>query len=242
MEAEPVSVLVTATGLAIARRLSPVSLALYAGECVGLIGPNGSGKTSLLHALAAIPPATGSLSVGGQDPRMLHPNQRQRLLGFLPAVRDVVWPLKARHLLELALPPGGDWGPIAERFELTGLLDRRMDQLSTGERSRVMLVRTLAADPELLLLDEPLANLDPYWQLALLRELRTSAQRGKAIIVAIHDLHHALEWSERLLVMNERAVVGDCTPAEAIESGLIERVFRVDVDQAIRSADPQSSP
>ena len=236
------SALVRATSLSIASRLEPVSLELLAGECVGLIGPNGSGKTSLLHALAAIPPATGSIVIGGLDPRILHPNERQRTLGFLPAGRDVVWPLQARDLLDLALPPGAEWRPLADRFELGGLLERRMDQLSTGERSRVMLVRALAPDPQLLLLDEPLANLDPYWQQELLSALRAISERGKAIVVAIHDLHHALEWSERLLVMDQRALVGDCRPDEAIGSGLIERVFRVRMDRDVRRAGRQSWP
>ena len=108
------SPLVTAQDLGIAGRLETSSLELRAGELVGLIGPNGSGKTSLLHALAGIPPSTGNVRIAGQVAKGMHPDRRQQLFTFLPASRDVVWPLKARDLISLALPRGSDWSNVAE--------------------------------------------------------------------------------------------------------------------------------
>ena len=222
------SALVIARHLVIAGRLQPTSLEIQAGQLVGLIGPNGSGKTSLLHALAGIPPSLGAVTIDGADPRGLHPDKRQRLFTFLPASRDVAWPLTARAFIDLALPPGADWRALGDRFELTPLLDRRMDQLSTGERTRVMIARALAPDPLLLLLDEPIANLDPYWQLAILKDLRERAgARGIAVVAAIHDLRAALDWSDRLLLMHERRCVEDSSPASMLASGQIEQIFRI---------------
>ncbi|HEX6218850.1 MAG TPA: ABC transporter ATP-binding protein [Sphingomicrobium sp.] len=226
------SQILSAKDLAIARRLEPTSLTVERGQLVGLIGPNGSGKTSLLHALAGIPPATGDVVITGRQPGKLPPAARQRLFTFLPASRDVTWPLAARHFIELALPAGSDWSGLADRFELEPLLDRRMDRLSTGERTRVMIARALAPDPLVLLLDEPLANLDPYWQVVLLDELRDRATRaGRSAIVAIHDLRAALNWSDRVLLMNERRLWADGAPAHLRASGQLQAVFRVGPEQ-----------
>ena len=241
------SALVTAWDLAITGRLAPTSLEIQAGQLVGLIGPNGSGKTSLLHALAGIPPALGVVTIAGIDPRGLHPDRRQRLFTFLSASRDIAWPLTARDFIDLALPPATDWADLAERFELGPLLDRRMDQLSTGERTRVMIARALAPDPHLLLLDEPIANLDPYWQLAILQELKDRAGAGgRTVIAAIHDLPAAIAWSGRLLLMDERRCVADSPPVEMLDSGQIERIFRISVKNSelklIGLEGPRSSP
>ena len=240
------SALLVAQDLAIAGRLEPTSLEIGPGELVALIGPNGSGKTSLLHALAGIPPAVGSVMINGVNTRGLHPDKKQRLFTFLPASRDVAWPLTAQAFIELALPCRAGWERVAGRFELESLLGRRMDQLSTGERTRVMIARALAPDPQFLLLDEPIANLDPYWQLVILEELENrTRQIGKAVIAAIHDLRAALDWSDRLLLMDERRCVADADAASLLASGQIEEVFRValNAERNVRLlGDPQSSP
>lgn len=239
------SVLVEARHLSIEGRLERTSLVLKAGDFVALIGPNGSGKTSLLHALALIPPAHGEVLIARQDPRGMHPHARQRLFSFLPASRDMIWPLKARDVIDLGLPPGSDWSAAAERFDLGSLLDRRLDRLSTGERSRVMMVRALAPDPQVLLLDEPIANLDPYWQLVALDELRRlAADEGKAVLFAVHDLRAALERCSRLIVMDQGSLVADTTTDQFRDSGLMEKVFSVQLDEGRLKlpAGQQSSP
>jgi iron complex transport system ATP-binding protein len=237
--------LIEARDLAIEGRLKLTALGLKAGDLVGLVGPNGSGKTSLLHALALIPPATGEVRIAGQDPRGMHPHARQRLFSFLPASRDVIWPLKARDVIDLGLPPGSDWSGTAERFELDALLDRRMDRLSTGERSRVMMVRGIAPNPRVLLMDEPIANLDPYWQLVALDELRRlAAEQRKAVLFAIHDIRAALERCDRLLVMDGGRLVADTTATQFRTSDLMEEVFAVQLakGQLKLPADRRSSP
>jgi len=241
------SSLVSARDLAIAGRLEPTSVEIEAGQLVGLIGPNGSGKTSLLHALAGIPPSLGSVTIAGSSPRALHPDMRQRLFTFLPASRDVAWPLAARDFIDLALPPDTDWTVLEERLELAPLLDRRMDQLSTGERTRVMVARALAPDPLVLLLDEPIANLDPYWQLAILKVLRDRASSGgRTVIAAIHDLRAAIGWSDRLILMSERRCVADAPPLAMLDSGRIEKMFRIALNGSemtvIAPEDPRSWP
>lgn len=190
--------MLAASGLSLPGRLHDASLEVAAGELVCLVGPNGSGKTSLLHALAGIGGVTGSVSLGGVDPRTLGPAERPRAFTYLPASRDLPWPLRARDLIAL----GG--GGSVEGLELDAVLDRRVDTLSTGERGRVLIARALAPRPQLLLLDEPTANLDPLWQIRLMQLLRAELAGGdRCAVVAIHDLDAAQRYADRILVMDK---------------------------------------
>ena len=225
------SMLVEAVGLAIPGRLEDTSLSLRSGEVACLIGPNGSGKTSLLHALAGIAPARGSVLIAGEDPARLHPDRRQRLLSFLPASRDVKWPVIGRDLIGLGLPAALDRslvdGLVAE-LDLAHLLDRRVDRLSTGERSRILIARALAAAPRLLLLDEPTANLDPLWQLRLMDYLRKTARREQgSVLLAVHDLETARHFADRLIVMDRGRLAADGDPQRLLSGPLMRDVFGI---------------
>lgn len=211
--------LLTASGLSLPGRLHDVSIDIAAGELVCLVGPNASGKTSLLHALAGVGPWSGRVEIGGVEPRRLGPAERPSWLTFLPASRDVPWPLVARDLIALG---GGD-GDISE-LELDTLLDRRMDSLSTGERSRVLIARALAPRPKLLLLDEPTANLDPLWQIRLMELVRAEVRDGeRAALVAIHDLDAALRHADRIVVMNRGRIA-----AEGLDGPHVADIFGIE--------------
>lgn len=211
--------LLQAHGLSLADRLLDTSLTVAPGELVCLVGPNGSGKTSLLHALAGIGSPGGELLVNGVDPRRLAPAQRPHVLTFLPAARDLAWPLLARDLIAL-----GGGGTPPEVLALAPLLDRRIDTLSTGERSRVMIARALAPKPKLLLLDEPTANLDPLWQIRLMELIRSELDQGdRAALVAIHDLDAAARYADRIIVMNHGRIA-----AEGLDGGHIAEIFGIE--------------
>ena len=222
--------LLIAENLSIPGRLQPASLRLEAGTLACLIGPNGSGKTSLLHALAGIGNPQGRVRIEGIDPRTLGPAQRQRLLSYLPASRDIHWPLKARDLI--ALGDAGDDAslePLLSLLELAELAARRIDRLSTGERSRVLIARALVAEPRLLLLDEPVANLDPRWQLKMMDLIQGLTRRnGQAALVAMHDLDLAHLYADRLIVMNEGAIAAEGDPQELFARSVIAEVFGVE--------------
>jgi len=223
-----------ASGLALPGRLYDASLHIAANELVCLVGPNGSGKTSLLHALAGIGRPTGTIELEGVDPRVLGPSQRPHYLTYLPATRDVPWPLLARDLIAL----GGGNATFPE-MELEALLDRRMDRLSTGERSRVLIARALAPRPKLLLLDEPTANLDPLWQIRLMELVRREVAAGdRAALIAIHDLDAALRYADRILVMSEGRIA-----AEGLEGPHVAAIFGVErADGDWRPVNPQADP
>lgn len=223
------SALLTASGLAIKGRLAETSLAIDRGQLVCLIGPNGSGKTSLLHALAGIGRAQGQVRIDGADPTILGPERRQRLFTYLPASRDLKWPLSASDLIALGLPAGLDSTQLIRRLELEPMLERRVDQLSTGERSRILIARSLAADPKLLLLDEPTANLDPLWQLKLMEYLRELAHaQDKTILVAMHDLEIARANADRLIIMQDGRIAADGQPQELLEGPHMPAIFGID--------------
>jgi iron complex transport system ATP-binding protein len=225
-----------AESLSLPGRLHDSSLHIRAGELVCLIGPNGSGKTSLLHALAGIGAAAGRVDMEGTDPRTLPPSLRPAHLTYLPASRDVPWPLPARDLIAL----GGGHAAFPA-LELDPLLDRRIDTLSTGERSRVLIARALAPRPKLLLLDEPTANLDPLWQIRLMELVRDEVTYGgRAALIALHDLDAAELYADRVLIMD-----GGRIAAEGLEK--VPEIFGVERrdgrwTEVRRPADPRSSP
>ena len=227
--------MIRAEGLALPGRLAPLTLDLAANALVCLVGPNGSGKTSLLHALAGIGRPEGRVSIDGVYPASAAPEHRARLLSFLPATRDIAWPLAARDVIALSGASEEEVDSAIAALELDAFARRRMDRLSTGERSRVLIARALAPSPRLLLLDEPTANLDPLWRLRLMDMLR-----GRTAVVAMHDLDSAAEHADRLIVIDGGRIAADGPAHEVMAGPVIAAVFGI--EKAKGKWRPLSSP
>lgn len=242
--------LLEAEGVALPGRLAPTSLVARAGEIICLVGPNGSGKTSLLHAIAGIGNASGCVRIDGNDRRQLSVEARKSFISYLPASRDVRWPVTAADLVALGLPVSANRDatiPLLARMGLKEFADRPVDRLSTGERSRVLIARALVAKPKLLLLDEPVANLDPLWQLLLMDQLRAEVAAGDCLaLVAIHDLDLARRYADRLIVMQGGRIAADGGPA-LLDGPLIPQIFGIERKESEwrpvrRLEDRRSSP
>jgi iron complex transport system ATP-binding protein len=239
--------LLSARGIAIEGRLAPTDLDVGFGELIGLVGPNGGGKTSLLRGLAGIEGRADGIRIAGEELEAAIPPRRPKLLGFLPASRDIAWPISALDVIALGGSPDQERvAQLVERLELAAFASRPVISLSTGQRARVLLARSLASRPKLLVLDEPLSNLDPYWVLSILNLLRETVAAGSgSAIVSLHDLGVA-ERFDRLFLVNGGRLLCSGTPSEILMSGELAAAFRIERNGAgwriRRPEDPQSSP
>lgn len=216
-----------AKGLARPPMLTPTDLALRAGEVTGLIGPNGAGKTTLLRALARLSRGPGVVTLADK-PLLPHPKR----LAWLPADRDVAWQMRAADLVQLGLGPGAAPDPqaVMAALDMTDagtFADRRVDTLSTGERARVLLARALVARPAWLLLDEPVANLDPGHRLDLMALLAREAARSAGLVVALHDLDLARRFCQRLVLIDHGRIVADGPPDAVLTVAHLAAVFGI---------------
>ncbi len=195
---------------------------------VALVGPNGGGKTSLLRSLAQVDDCEGAVIVSSEELGLASPGRRARLVGFLPASRELVWPLSVRDIITLGGAPDEAKIPqILELLELQPLADRRVDHLSTGERTRALIGRIFATSPKVMLLDEPFSNLDPYWVKRLCQIIRTELQQvDRCSVVSIHDLALAREF-DRLIALYNGSVAFDGSPDKFLNSSDFEKVFRI---------------
>jgi iron complex transport system ATP-binding protein len=220
----------TASALRRPRLAEAIDLELASGTVTGLVGANGSGKTTLLRALAGL---TGldDLALAGRPFAAMARDDRARRIAYLPATREVDWPLAAADVVALGLLPFAERGDRVETaLRRTGTLafaGRRIDTLSTGERARVLLARAIVGAPQVLLLDEPMANLDPLHRIEVEALLKAEAARGAAVLVSIHDLDHARAACERLLLMHAGAVVAAGPPDAVLSDSNVVRAFGV---------------
>jgi len=224
--------LLKASAITIPGRLEPTDLQCAGGEMIAVIGPNGAGKTSLLRGLAGIELPSGHVAIDNEDVASAPPMRRKRLLSFLPATRSLVWPISARDVITLGLPISSERiDELIELLELNTLANRPVNSLSTGERSRVLFARALAARPRVLLLDEPLSNLDPYWVLTTLNILRDTVAGGCAVLASLHNLEQVAAFS-RVLLVDRGRIVADQEPAEILASECLSQAFRVERSEA----------
>jgi len=207
------------------RVLDVVSANIAPGRVTVILGPNGAGKTSLLRVAAGlVSPSAGSVAIDGQDIGAMRRDARARSIGYLPQAGDVAWNMTAHNVValgRLAHRNAHDAVAITAALAATdaaSLADRRVGELSGGERARVLLARVLAGEPEWLLADEPLASLDPAHQLDLLDRLRAVARGGAGVAVVLHDLALAARVADDAILMAGGRIVA-AGPASATLTG-----------------------
>jgi iron complex transport system ATP-binding protein len=216
-----------------------LSFHLQPGELVGLIGPNGCGKTTVIKALSRIlTPQAGKIILDGQDLINISRSRLARLIGVVPqnpslpdtfTVSEVVLLGRNPHLGLLRSESTKDISVVWWAMDRTGILalaGRRMGELSGGEKQRVTIARVLAQEPQTILLDEPTANLDICHQIEILDLIRSLCkEKDLAALIAIHDLNMAAQYCDRLLLMNRGQLHAEGTAQEVITSTNIKDVY-----------------
>jgi iron complex transport system ATP-binding protein len=221
--------------------LDDVSLHAESGDFVAIIGANGAGKSTLLSVLAGLlTPDSGIVRLDGASIRALSGMQLAHRRAYLPQNPRCEWPISVERLVALGLTPtlpalGGlpaGFGPkITQALQACDLLDHREQPattLSGGELARAMLARALVADPDVLIVDEPIAGLDPKHALDTARRLQLLAGGGKLVIASIHDLTLAGRFASRIFALANGRVAGDGATQATLTPALIRSAFEVE--------------
>jgi len=228
-----------------------VDLSVCEGECVAVLGPNGAGKSTLLRLLAGIlPTSSGSVELWGKS---LHSWRRREVacqVGFVPQIVNFAFPVTVTEVVQQGRAPHlGAWRPPSPhdhaaaaaalaRVGLAGHGGAAIQHLSGGERQLVLLARTLASEPRLLLLDEPTAALDVRHQLEFADILRQLVSEGVGAVLVAHDWNFALRLAHRLVVLHHGRVWAAGQPDQILRPELFGEVFGVEVEVLQRDGGP----
>ncbi len=220
-----------------------VDITAPAGAVTGVLGPNGSGKTSLLRLVVGVLPLeTGAVLLDGVDLARITRRDRARRIALVAQdaapdtgldVLDVVLLGRTPHASRWGTDRASDVALARRCLARTGAADlagRPLATLSGGERQRVHLAAALAQEPRLLLLDEPTNHLDVAAQLALLGLVRSLAADGVTVVMAVHDLNHALSTCDHVVVLAAGRVRAAGPPADVLTPDVIEEVYGVRAD------------
>jgi iron complex transport system ATP-binding protein len=221
--------------------INHLDLSITDGEFIGLLGANGSGKSTILKIASGIlRPKEGIIRLWGKPLDAYRNKDRAKLLCYLPQLPETHLPFTVGELVRMGLypydiPPGMT---ADEALEIVGLQDKSnspIANLSGGEQRRAFLAMTLLQGAGLLLLDEPLANLDMKYQIELQRLLRElQKKKNISIVMALHDINLALQF-DKVIVLKDGRILGTGSPETVLTGDLLKEAF--DVDLEIRRQD-----
>lgn len=232
--------------------LKKVSFSLDGGKLLGIVGPNGSGKTTLLKCINnLLAPDCGEIIVKGV--KLSHLNKREvaKKMGFVPQTEEPVFPSTVFDLVLTGRTPHSSWRPssadlsvvsdILRELGLDELALRDVNSLSGGQFRKVLIARGFAQEPELLLLDEPMASLDLCHQLEVLNMLQEWLTKSRGAAVTFHDLNLAAKYCDELIILKEGSVFANGGP-EILTRDVIEPVYGVEVEVNDGSLCPSITP
>jgi iron complex transport system ATP-binding protein len=222
--------------------LHGVGIDAQAGQLTAIVGPNGSGKTTSLKAIAGELPYEGSVSINGHDISRLKPWQLALKRAVLPQSTVISFPFTIREIVGMGLSVGtrtvdGKNDEIVksalEAVDLSGFAGRLYQELSGGEQQRVLLARALCqiwdplrnGEPAFLLLDEPVSSLDIRHQLTIMRLARDFCRRGGGVVAIMHDLNLTAMFADRMIMMKAGRVQAAGSPNEVMTDAMVEKVF-----------------
>ncbi|MEG1413021.1 MAG: ABC transporter ATP-binding protein [Acidaminococcaceae bacterium] len=230
--------------------LKDLDVTLPQGKITSIIGPNGCGKSTLLKALARIVPCTkGRVTYGEQDIKVFSHKEFARQLAILTQAPQSPADLTVEDLVALGRFPYRSWwskqsseddANIEWAMVQTGakpMCRRLLSTLSGGERQRAWIAMALAQRPQVLLLDEPTTYLDISYQLEVMQLVaKLNQELGLTVVMVLHDINHAVQYSDNIVVMKKGEIVQVGEPQKIITAELLREVFRVKVDTFVTSS------
>ncbi len=212
------------------------------GQITALVGPNGCGKSTLLRGISRLlKPRAGSVLLESQDIWKLPTKELAKRLGILPQGPVAPEGLTVHELVAQGRYPHQGWLQqwsaederiTAEALEITTMTpyaDRPVDALSGGQRQRAWIAMTLAQDSDLILLDEPTTFLDLAYQIEVLDLLHDlNVERGKTMVMVLHDLNHACRYADHLIAIKDGKIAAQGKPGAVIDEALVRDVFGID--------------
>jgi len=221
--------------------LKHIDLKVEDGEVVSMVGPNGAGKSTLLKCINRIlKPTRGAVLIDGEDVKLLNLRRAARFFGYVPQSALHTFPATVFDTVLMGRRPYVDWVVSSQnreivyemliQMDLDHLALRQFNELSGGEQQRALIARALAQEPKVLLLDEPTSNLDLRHQLELLDHVvAISKERGISVIMAVHDLNLASQYSDRIIFLKKGELFMSGTPEQTLLPRNIREIYEVEV-------------
>lgn len=238
--------------------LEDLSFSIQPGEVIGILGPNGTGKTTLLKILLGLlKNYKGSVTWNGHEIRSLSRSERSSQAAFVPQQEDFLFPFTVRDIVLMGRATREKrWGfetredlIAADRAiawtDLNAVQSRSILSLSGGERQRVLVARALAQETSCLILDEPTAHLDIKHQMDMMERLqRLNREKGMTILMSLHDINMASLYCGKILLLKEGKVFAFGAPREVITSAHLQAVYETSFSVSVgaKTGKPYSLP
>jgi len=219
--------------------LKDISVEFPTGKIIGLIGPNGAGKSTLMRVLAGLQMIeSGQISLNHQPLNTFSRQALAKEITYLPQTGECHWPMTVERVVMLGRHPHLNTHRLDDvniqaveqaikEADIEHLIGRPVNELSGGERARVMLARALATQSNILLADEPIVSLDPRHQIEVMVLLQTLAQKGKTVIVVLHELHLAMRYCQQLILLDKGQKVSEGTSADVLTEANLQEIYGV---------------
>ena len=230
--------------------LHDITLDISNPQLISIIGPNGVGKSTLIHCINRIlSPSKGTGLVDDMPVSEYNIKDLAKKIGYVPYTSTDTFPMSVVDTILMGRNPHRRWNSLKEdlrvaeeameMMDISHLAMRPFNELSAGQHQRVMLARGLAQEPEILLLDEPTANLDIRHQMDVIRLLkRLSVERGLVVVMISHDLNIASKYSDNIIMMSKGSIYAVGRPMEVITPENIKEVYDVDCEVIMSEGRP----
>jgi iron complex transport system ATP-binding protein len=229
--------------------LKDIRLEMMPGECVAIVGPNGAGKSTLIRCInGLLKPQKGVINIDHQNIETLSRKQIARKLSYVPQSTGTTFPLSVFDMLLLGRKPHVSWNSgnhdkhkvltVLKRLNIEHLALKNFNELSGGQQQKVIIARALVQETDVLLLDEPISNLDIRHQLEVMDIIRKLVDdTGILAIMIVHDLNIAARYSDRIIMMDNGRVVVSGPPEDVLVGEKISSVYNVEVEVSMSGID-----